>query len=119
VPVVVSRIAVKTWRGNVLRLQVVDNLRVVVFRQLSCQDVASCPVVAAQECREQRPESGWVISRVRRRERCRCRPVVHRCLEGWGSLVVVDDVEVDSGNTATSAGAGRAPQVKEESILTL
>jgi hypothetical protein len=30
--------------------------RVVVFGQLSCRDVASCPVVAAQECREQRIE---------------------------------------------------------------
>jgi hypothetical protein len=105
-----------TCRTNVLKLEVVvqvepvwdrltktlllDNLGVVaMFRQLSCQEVASCPVVAAQECREERTESGWVISKVHRRERCRCRPVVHRCLEGWGSLVVVGDVEVDSGNT--------------------
>ncbi len=28
----------------------------VVFVQLSCRDVASCPVVAAQECREERTE---------------------------------------------------------------
>ena len=28
----------------------------VVFVQLSCQGVASCPVVAAQECREERTE---------------------------------------------------------------
>jgi hypothetical protein len=63
---------------NVLRLQVEDNLRVVqvepvwdrltktllldnlgvvaMFRQLSCQGVASCPVVAAQERGEQPPE---------------------------------------------------------------
>ncbi len=86
---------------SVLRLQVGDNLRVAVFVQLSCQDVASCPVVAAQECREQHPESGWVISKARRRERYRFRPVVHRCLVGNRSPVVVGDVEVDSGNTTT------------------
>lgn len=41
---------------SVVHLGWVDPVPVVVFVQLLCQDVASGPVVAAQECREQHLE---------------------------------------------------------------
>jgi hypothetical protein len=85
------------------------NLSVVVTTQGS-QVVAGYSnrnsLPAAQECREERTESGWVISKVRRRERCRCRPVVHRCLGGNHSPVEVDEVALVEGGGVEVDSAG-------------